>query len=71
MGDFNEVVSLSEKLGGGGRSSSQMRDFQLALEEFNLVDQGYWGPKYTWSNYREGYEFTKERLDRGVANNEW
>ena len=71
VGDFNEVVSLSEKWGGGGRSSRQMRDFQLALEDCDLVDLGYRGLKYTWSNCREGYEFTKERLDRGVANSEW
>lgn len=32
---------------------------------------GYKGPKYTWSNCREGEAYTKERLDRGVANQEW
>lgn len=47
-----------------------MRDFQLALDECDLANLGYRGPKYTWSNFREGDEFTKERLDKGVANNE-
>ena len=71
VGDFNEAVSLSKKWGGGGRSSNQMRDFHLEQEDCDLADLGYRGPKYTWSNYREGHAFTKERLDRGVANSEW
>ena len=32
---------------------------------------GYKGPKFTWSNCREGGEFIKERLDRVVANKDW
>lgn len=29
------------------------------------------GPKFTWNNGREGVDFTKERLDRVVANWGW
>jgi hypothetical protein len=32
---------------------------------------GFNGPKYTWNNGREGSAFTKEWLDRAVANFEW
>ena len=45
-----------------------MEAFQKALEDCDLADLGYHGPKYTWSNCREGGDFTKERLDRVVAN---
>jgi ribonuclease HI len=71
IGDFNEVVDLSEIWGGRGRARSQMVAFQNALECSNLDDLGFMGPKYTWNNCREGLDFTKERLDRGVANPEW
>jgi endonuclease/exonuclease/phosphatase (EEP) superfamily protein YafD len=36
-----------------------------------LMDLGFCGPKYTWSNGRSGRDFTRERLDRAVANNNW
>jgi hypothetical protein len=71
IGDFNEVVSMSEKWGGNVRRESQMRDFRLALEDCELTGLGYCGPKFTWSNCRDGSDFIKERLDRGVANHAW
>jgi hypothetical protein len=71
IGDFNEIVSLSEKWGGGGRANSQMRNFQDALTTCELSDLGFRGPKYTWSNCQEGQNLIKERLDRGVANSAW
>jgi hypothetical protein len=48
-----------------------MRNFQQALEECELMDSGFSGPKYTWSNCWEEMEFIKEWLDRGVANQAW
>ncbi|XP_059431636.1 uncharacterized protein LOC132165159 [Corylus avellana] len=71
IGDFNEVISNAEKWGGSSRSSNHMRLFQVALEDCELSDLGFRGPKYTWSNCRDGSEFIKERLDRGVANVAW
>jgi hypothetical protein len=69
--DFNEVLSPSEKWGGRGRPNQKMRKFQTTLEQCELSDLGYRGPKFTWSNCREGSEFIKERLDRGTANLSW
>jgi ribonuclease HI len=71
IGDFNEVLTTSEKLGGSGRANSQMVAFRQTLEFCELTDLGYRGPKFTWSNCQEGSNFIKERLDRGVANAEW
>jgi hypothetical protein len=41
IGDFNEIVSLSEKWGDSGRSSSQMKAFQSILNECELFDLGF------------------------------
>jgi hypothetical protein len=71
MGDFNEIVSLSELKGSTIRARKQMEDFQNTLEDCQLCDLGFNGPKYTWNNGREGAAFTKEWLDRAVANTEW
>jgi hypothetical protein len=71
IGDFNEVVVDSEKLGGNTRQRSHMLAFQQALEEGDLTDLGFVGPKFTWSNCQEGVALIRERLDRGVANRAW
>jgi hypothetical protein len=47
------------------------RRLGVRLEDCQLCDLGFKGVKYTWSNGRFGGEFTKERLDRVVANSEW
>ncbi|XP_062161961.1 uncharacterized protein LOC133868989 [Alnus glutinosa] len=67
--DFNEVVEASKKKGGVRRPRFQMLDFQKALGHCHLSNMGFCGPQFTWSNRRGDYMFTKERLDRGVANN--
>jgi hypothetical protein len=41
------------------------------LEECDLTKLSSFGPKFTWSNYREGIDFIKEKLDHGVAKQEW
>jgi exonuclease III len=71
IGDFNEILHANEKWGGASRVRSQMEDFQGVLTDCHLSDLGYSGPKYTWTNGRHGTDFTKERLDRAVANGEW
>jgi hypothetical protein len=48
-----------------------MTAFRQTLEVCELTDLGYRGPKFTWSNCKDGINFIKERLDRGVANAEW
>lgn len=48
-----------------------MSSFRQVLEENDLFDLGWRGEKYTWSNKHEDDMFTKERLDRAVANVAW
>jgi hypothetical protein len=38
------------------------------LDDCALTDLGYFGPKFTWSNYQEGVTLIKERLDKVMAN---
>jgi len=71
IGDFNAITSSMEKSSSSARSHSQNFDFQRALADCQLVDLGFHGPKYTWSNGRGGAALTRKRLDRAVANVEW
>lgn len=48
-----------------------MSNFRQALEVYNLTDLGQIGDIFTWSNRHESFSFTKERLDRAVANQDW
>lgn len=48
-----------------------MELFRCALENGGLIDLGWMGNKYTWSNGHGDETFIKERLDRGVASKGW
>lgn len=71
VGDFNEIISLSEKSNRSVRSSSQMSSFRRALEDCKLEDLGFVGSKFTWWNGRYGPASNRERLDRALANLDW
>jgi hypothetical protein len=71
VGDFNKVMTMSEKSGGNLRQWGLMQAFQQTLEDCELTDLGYCGPKFTWTNCQEGEGLIRERLDRGLANSAW
>ncbi|KAL7153226.1 hypothetical protein ABFS83_04G152200 [Erythranthe nasuta] len=52
-GDFNEILFNSEKVGGLVRSPSSIEAFRAVLAECTLVDLGYVGSHFTWSNHRD------------------
>jgi hypothetical protein len=66
MGDYNEILSNSEKEGGNLRPQRCMQQFRDALIDCNLEDMDFTGDKYTWR--RGGI---RERLDRVVSNQRW
>lgn len=71
-GDFNDVVSLCEsKTSSSYLSSSQRRKFSENINKCNLVDMGSAGPKFTWTNGRQGPTNVQKRLDRALCNENW
>ena len=62
LGDFNEVLVSSEKLGGNLRQNSFMQTFQHTLETCELSDLGFNGPKYTWSIVKRVMHLLKSTL---------
>jgi hypothetical protein len=71
VGYFDKILEALEKVGGIRRTQGTMEAFKNTLEFCALHELGYWGPKFTWCNYREGNNFIKEKLDRVVANSDW
>ncbi|KAL5717241.1 hypothetical protein ACHQM5_010283 [Ranunculus cassubicifolius] len=71
LGDFNAITRLSEKQGGRAVISHSMEEFNDLIDEVGLIDLGFTGPKFTWSNHRQVGENIRERLDRVLGNQEW
>ena len=69
LGDFDSVMSQSEKIGGKPLTSSlHPTGLSLSMNQFGLGDDG---SKFTWTNNRFGRSHIRERLDRWIANSEW
>ena len=67
LGDFNEILSTTEKARGLDRSQQQMKGFREAINICNFQDMGYEGPDFTWCNQRRGRGRIQLRLDRVLA----
>ena len=68
FGDFNEVLSLNEKIGGNEKQVNSVADFREVVRECELIDLGFTGYLFTWSNRRFGVGSIEERLDRFLYN---
>lgn len=71
MGDFNEILHLSEKEGGLDRSNSHMLDFNDVLDFCGLRVLKYKCSPFTWNNRQSLPNFIQERLDRAVTSISW
>lgn len=71
LGDFNEILVQTEKAGGKQCSEALMSNFRQLMEDCALSDLGHHGDFFNWSNKHYSSTFTKERLDRAVANPIW
>ena len=49
-GDFNEILSLLEKINGNDKSPLAILSFKMVLSYCNWVDMGFKGPTVTWIN---------------------
>ena len=69
FGDFNEILQSEEKQGGLPKPLALMLNFREALLYCGLVDLGYQGNIFTWTNRRD--DLVQEQLDRACATIEW
>jgi hypothetical protein len=71
MGDLNNVMSVTEKLGPRPANCRLISNFCCLVKDSGFIDLGYNGPAYTWTNKRFDANPTYEHLDRFLANAEW
>ncbi|KAA3488781.1 reverse transcriptase [Gossypium australe] len=70
-GDFNEIMYGFKKNGGLPREERRMEAFCKALEDCRLMDVGYSRNWFTWERGNLPKTNIRERLDKGVANENW
>ena len=71
MGDFNEVLSEEEKAGGNPICQRRVRAILDCMNECQMLDLGFSGPKFTWTNKKDLGGLIQCRLDRVWANPDW
>lgn len=71
-GDMNDTTSASEsQTSSNVVRTSQNKKFRDRIDSCSLMDMGASGPKFTWSNGREGTALVQERLDRALYSADW
>ncbi|KAL0368129.1 UNVERIFIED_CONTAM: hypothetical protein Scaly_1031800 [Sesamum calycinum] len=65
-GNFNIILTAEGKRGGAYPKFRAMEEFADTVLECGLIDAGFEGPEYTWSN-----RITWERLDRFFYSEAW
>lgn len=72
IGDLNEIILISEKVGGATANVRKCLRFGKWEQNCGLIDLDSGGPKYTQREQeRRGYKRVYERLDRGFGNHAW
>lgn len=70
VGDFNELLSNEEKLGGSVHSDSSFRDFRNMVDNCKISDMRSSGNPLSWAGKRDN-GWVQCRLDRCFGNDEW
>ncbi|KAL9669679.1 hypothetical protein QQ045_007226 [Rhodiola kirilowii] len=71
IGDFNEICNFSETTSRNLSRCVNMELFRNVLLDCGLMDLGYKGSKFTFSNRRQGLAEVECRLDRAVGDDLW
>ncbi|XP_074314480.1 uncharacterized protein LOC141649696 [Silene latifolia] len=70
MGDFNNVLAMSERI-GSEVIVAELKGFQECAAECGLLDLPAQGAFFTWNNKHEPVAMVFSRLDRVMVNDEW
>ncbi|CAA0831667.1 Unknown protein, partial [Striga hermonthica] len=70
-GDFNDILSNSEKKGGALRDEASFENFRGMVRDIGAVEPRFIGHPFTWSNNRKGQDFIEVKLDRFLISPDW
>ncbi|KAL9686721.1 hypothetical protein QQ045_031114 [Rhodiola kirilowii] len=71
LGDFNDILCKSDTTRFSNQKGYYMHLFRRAIIDCSLMDFGYKGYKFTYTNRRQGSLECKSRLDRVFASTGW
>ena len=71
IGDFNDLLTQSEKRGQLMHPYYLIQGFREAVEFCGLRDMGMEGYPFTWEKSRGAFNWIEERLDRAMSTQRW
>jgi hypothetical protein len=71
FGDLNLIFNSNEKQRGRDSNFNSLTMANNTIKACNLIDLGFQGSPFTWTNNQEGEHHIKERLDRFCATASW
>ena len=70
-GDFNEPLMEGDKFRGRAINVSRSLLFKECLDKCNMIDIGFSGPRFTWTNKRNVQALIQKRINRFFVNPSW
>lgn len=70
VGDFNEIISNTEKHGGRKHPESSFLPFKNMISACGMIDFSYSGNFFSWAGRRR-FGRVQCRLDRALGNEDW
>lgn len=71
LGDFNDIMFVHEKKGGRMHLRALLEGFKNVVKDCGLYEVQSKGSEFTWERARGTDRWIQEKLDRGMANQEW
>ncbi|XP_026410080.1 uncharacterized protein LOC113305210 [Papaver somniferum] len=71
IGDFNFILHDTEKFSTHSIDANEASILNEKILNLDLIDLGFTGFPFTWSNKRKGHALTEQRLDGGLENDDW
>lgn len=71
MEDFNQPLEMKDKYGGRPINMVNANRLRDTINRCRVVDIGFQGPRYTWTNCRTGPASIREQIDSVWCNLDW